>query len=248
MKLIILGSGTCVPSLKRNAPGYYLEAEGCQILVDCGSGTLLQLEKAGRSYRDIDAVFITHRHPDHYADLMPLIHALLATPNLNRERDLYIFCPEGFKEYYEVSVASVLGHPKEFSVRTVEVQDKFDFGPFNIITAKTIHSSDSIAYRFECGGKAVVFTGDADYDQGIIALAQNSDLLIADCSFPESMKAKGHLSAKECGLVAKKAGVKKLVLSHLYPAGSPDTDRVRESGEAFDGEIVLAEDLMAIDI
>jgi ribonuclease BN (tRNA processing enzyme) len=248
MKVIILGSGTCVPSLKRNAPGYYLESEGCRILVDCGSATLLQLEKAGGSYRDIDAVFITHKHPDHFADLLPLIHALLATPKLNRTKDLYIFSPKGFTEYYQVSIASVLGHPKEFSVRTVEIQDKFDFGPFHIITAKTIHSGDSIAYRFEYGGKSIVFTGDADYDQGVIALAQNADLLIADCSFPESMKAKGHLSAKECGLVAAKAGAIKLVLSHLYPAGSPDTDRIMESGEVFNGEIILAEDLMTINI
>jgi len=246
MKLIILGSGTCVPSLKRSAPGYYLQAEGCRILVDCGSGTLLQLEKAGGSYRDVDGVFITHRHPDHFADLMPLVHALLATPKLNRKSDLSIFCPKGFMEYYEASVASVLGQPKEFSVRTVEIRDKLDYGPFNIITAKTLHSGDSIAYRFECRGKSIVFTGDADYDQGIIALAQNADLLIADCSFPDSMKAKGHLSAKECGLVAAKARAMKLVLSHLYPADSPDTDRIQESREYFEGEIVLAEDLMTI--
>ena len=62
------------------------------------------------------------------------------------------------------------------------------------------------------------------------------------------MKAKGHLSARECGMVAAKAGAKKLVLSHLYPACSPDEDRVKESREAFDGEIVLAEDLMTINI
>lgn len=248
MKLIILGSGTCIPSLKRNAPGYYLEAEGRRILVDCGSGTLLQLERAGRSYRDIDAVFITHKHPDHFADLMPLIQALMFTPELKRKKDLYIFSPQGFREYYEDAVVSVLGHPAEFSVRIVEIQGRLDFGPFNIITAKTLHSGDSIAYRIECGGKSVVFTGDADYDQGIVSLALGVDLLIADCSFPDVMKAKGHLSAKECGMVAAKAGAGKLVLSHIYPAGSPDTDRIRESGEYFDGEIVLAEDLMSIDV
>ncbi|MEW6602317.1 MAG: MBL fold metallo-hydrolase [Nitrospirota bacterium] len=248
MKLIILGSGTCVPSLKRNAPGYYLEAEGCRILVDCGSGTLLQLERAGGSYRDVDAVFITHKHPDHFADLMPLVHALLATPDLNRQKDLYIFSPKGFSDYYQSSVSSVLGQPDGFKIRVTEIQDRFDFGPFNVITAKTIHSSDSISYRFECWGKSVVFTGDADYDQGIIELARGADLLIADCSFPDSMKAKGHLSAKECGMVAARAGVGRLVLSHLYPADTPDADRIRESGGAFDGEIVLAEDLMIINI
>ncbi len=247
MKLIVLGSGTCLPSLTRNAPGYYLEAGGFQILVDCGSGTLLQLERAQRSYKEIDAVFITHRHPDHFADLMPLIHALLVTPKFSRTKDLSVVGPREFIEYYEKAISPLLGMPRGFSVRSQEAGEKQDFGPFHIFTAKTVHSDDSIAYRFEHGGRSVVFTGDADYDQGIIALAEDADLLVADCSFPGHMKARGHLSARECGIVAEKAGVKKLLLSHIYPADTPDVERIQEAGENFGGEIALAEDLMEID-
>jgi ribonuclease BN (tRNA processing enzyme) len=248
MKLIVLGSGTCVPSLQRNAPGYYLEAEGCQVLVDCGSGTLLQLEKTGRSYKDIDAVFITHKHPDHFADLMPFLQALVATPRFRRTKDLFISGPKDFMEYYEASIVSVLGTPKEFSLITVEAIGEQDFGPFHITTAKTVHASDSISYRFEHKGTSVVYTGDADYDEGLIAHARDADLFITDCSFPDSEKSKGHLSAKECGIIAQKAGVKKLMLSHLYPSELPDEDRVKESSEVFSGDIVLAEDLMEMDI
>jgi len=248
MKLIILGSGTCVPSLKRNAPGYYLEAGSWQVLVDCGSGTLLQLERAGRSYKNINAIFITHMHPDHFADLMPLIQALFYTPKFKREKDLFIVAPAGFIPYYEKAVASILGKPGDFSVMIIEIKNKLDLGPFNVFAANTIHSNDSVAYRFEQGGKSIVFTGDADYDQGIIELSINTDLLIADCSFPDSMKAKGHLTSKECGIVAKKAGVKKLILSHLYPADIPDIDRIKEAQEVFDGKVVLAEDLMEIEL
>ena len=93
-----------------------------------------------------------------------------------------------------------------------------------------------------------MFTGDTDYDQRIIEISISADLLVADCSFPDADKVKGHLSAKECGIVAKKAGVKKLLLSHIYPADMPDAERVNESREAFDGEVLLAEDLMEIDI
>lgn len=248
MKLVVLGSGTCVPSLKRNSPGYYLEAEGFQVIVDCGSGTLLQLEKAGKSYRDIDAVFITHKHPDHFADLMPLIHALLATPKFRREKDLFVITPRGFKDYYNKAIASVLGNYLSFPVQLIEIHYTLNFAPFQIFTAKTAHSKDSVAYRFESKGKSVVFTGDTDYDTEIIALSQNADLLIADCSFPDAMKVTGHLSAKECGLIAQKAGVKKLLLSHLYPADSPDSDRIEESKEIFEGDVILAEDLMEFDI
>jgi ribonuclease BN (tRNA processing enzyme) len=248
MKLVVLGSGTCVPSLKRNAPGYYLEADECRILVDCGSGTLLQLEKAGRSYKDIDAVFITHRHPDHFADLIPLIHALLATPKFKREKALFIIGPKEFLEYYHKTASPIFSRLRDFSIQLIEAYDKLDFSCFHIFTTKTIHSKGSIAYRFEYNGKSIVFTGDADYDPGIIGLAQHADLLIADCSFPHSQKAKGHLSARECGLVAQKAEVKRLLLSHLYPADTPDSERIKEAREVFKGDIILAEDLMEINL
>ncbi len=248
IKLIVLGSGTCVPSLTRSAPGYFMEAEDYQLLVDCGSGTLLQLERAGRSYRDIDAVFITHRHPDHFADLMPLIHALLATPQFTREKDLFIFGPEEFIKYYNTAITPVLGKPQDSFVRLHTINDQLEFGPFHIFTERTAHTANSIAYRFEREGRSVVFTGDTDYDQRIIEISIAADLLVADCSFPDTCKVKGHLSAKECGIIAKKAGVKKLLLSHLYPADMPDAERTNESREAFDGEVILAEDLMKIDI
>jgi ribonuclease BN (tRNA processing enzyme) len=248
MKLIILGSGTCVPSLKRSAPAYYLEAEGRQILIDCGSGTLLQLEKLSKSYKDIDAVFITHPHPDHVAGIMPLIHALLATPLFMREKALLLVGPKGFKKFYEKGIASVMGRPKTFSIQIIEIEDKMDYPPFHVFAAGTVHSENSIAFRLEHGGKSVVITGDADYDQGIIELSRNCDLLIADCSFPESMKAGGHMTPKECGLVAKKAGVKKLLLSHLHTLPFPDTYRLKECQQVFKGDVSLAEDLLEFNL
>jgi ribonuclease BN (tRNA processing enzyme) len=248
MKLTILGSGTCVPSLKRNAAGYFLEHDAYGALVDCGSGTLHQLQKAGKHYQDIDAVCITHSHPDHFSDLLPFMHALLAAPGLMREKSLTLFASAHFLAYVDRAIVSLLPGLRNLPIDMVEVTGRFDAGPFQVFSAATVHSDNSMAFRFEHAGRSVVFTGDADYDQGIIALSENADLLIADCSFPEALKVKGHLSSKECGLVAQKAGVKKLVLSHLYPADSPDIDRVYETRKVFGGEIVLAEDLMEIEI
>jgi ribonuclease BN (tRNA processing enzyme) len=237
-----------VPSIQRNSPGYCLEAGGTRVLIDCGGGTLLQLQRAGRSYRDIDAVFISHTHPDHFADLMPLVHALLAAPDFKREKDLTVVGHEKFLLYYEKAIATVLGIPEDFAVQLVKAADTFGFGPFDIKTVKTVHSSDSLAFRFEYNNKSIVFTGDADYDQGIIALSRNADILVADCSFPNSMKTQGHLSAGECGLVAERAGVKKILLSHIYPSDSPDGERIKECRKHFDGEVLLAEDFMELEL
>jgi len=246
MRLIVLGSGTCVPSLKRNAPGYYLEAGETRLLVDCGSGTLLQLERAGKSYKDIDAVFITHLHPDHFSDLMPLIQALLATPGFKRKKDLIITGPKGLRQYYDLAIASIIGKPEAFSVVVQEIEDSLVLEPFVITAMSTVHSDGSVAYRFEEGGRALVYTGDAAYDEGLIDISRGADLMVIDASYPEAMKVKNHLTIRECGLVAGRAGVKRLLLSHLYPVDVSDQERLRECSEVFTGDVSLAHDLMEI--
>lgn len=248
MKLVVLGSGTCVPSLKRNAPGYYLESGDKQLLIDCGSGTLLQLERANKSYKGIDAVFLTHLHPDHVSDLMPLIHALLATPGLTREDELLIAGPRGVKKFYERCILSLLRKPQTFKIQVKEGKDTLSLGAIRIFSKRTVHAQNSIAYRFEEGGKSLVMTGDADYDEGLVELAHGTDLLVTDCSFPDEMKVPGHMTPKECAKLAKEAGVKKLLLSHIYPAPYPDIDRAKSCRDIFDGEVVLAEDLLEIEI
>ncbi len=248
MKLSILGSGTCVPSLKRNAPAYFLEAGGREVLVDCGSGTLLQLEKINRSYKDLDAVFITHPHPDHVADIIPLIHAFLATPMFKREKDLFLVGPKGLKDFYEHCVIFLMEPAKQLPVQIIEIEDKMDYPPFRVFTARTVHSENSIAYRFELADKSLVITGDADYDNGIVELSKNADILIADAAFPESLKRKGHMTPKECGMVAKKAEVKKLILSHLHELTVSDADKLDECRQVFDGDVSLAEDFMEINL
>jgi ribonuclease BN (tRNA processing enzyme) len=248
MKFVVLGSGTCVPSLKRNAPGYYLESGGTGVLVDCGSGTLLQLERSGRSYRNIDAVCVSHMHPDHFADLMPLIHALRATPGFKRKKALTLIGPEGFGRYYDLSIASIIGNPKEFKIEVLEIEDSFVLEPFVITTVMTVHSERSLAYRFEEKGSTIVYTGDAAYDDGLIDISRGADLLVIDASFPESMKVRNHLTSRECGLVAERARVRRLLLSHLYPVDVSDEERLNECREVYSGDVSLAEDLMEIDI
>jgi ribonuclease BN (tRNA processing enzyme) len=250
VNLIVLGSGTGVPSLTRNAPGYYVRALDQDILVDCGSGTLLQLERAGSSYRTIDAVFLTHTHPDHIGDLIPLIHALKVTPGFRREKPLPIFGPAGFLEFYTKYISPVVTRPKHFSVEVREVDSEFDFAGVRCLTSPTVHSNrlNSIAYRLEDGDKALVLSGDCDYDTGIVELSRQADLLVLDCSCPDALKFPGHLSATECGRVGTEAGVKRLLLSHLYPVVGAEDTRLDECRSVFPGDVQLAEDLMGYDL
>ncbi|MEN8129073.1 MAG: MBL fold metallo-hydrolase [Pseudomonadota bacterium] len=250
MKLIVLGSGTGVPSLERNAPGYYLKMLDRECLIDCGSGTLLQLERAGRSYQHIDAVFITHTHPDHIGDLIPLIHALKVTPGFRREKTLSLFGPPGFKQFFDDYIVTVASLPKHFRVEIQEVDRIFKYAGVRCQCVPTVHSETlhSVAYRFEVGGRAVVLSGDCDYDEGIIQHSSQADLLVLDCSFTNALKYPGHCSAGECGRIATKAGVKRLLLTHLYPVPKADDTRLEEARAGYVGDVRLAEDLMEIEI
>ena len=249
MKLTILGSGTGVPSLDRSAPAYLLEAGDTRCLIDCGSGTLHQLLRAGTACALIDAVFVTHTHPDHIGDLVPLIHALKLDLDVPRRTPLYLFGPPGFSPFYAQCVAPVATPPRYFTVEVQEAGPELPFAGCRITTIPTVHTDTlhSIAYRFEQNGRTLVLSGDCDYDPGIVTLARDADVLVIDCSFPDALKMRGHLSAGECARIAREAGVRKLVLSHLYPVKASADSRLSEARRGCDSEVCLAEDLMVLD-
>lgn len=245
----VLGSGTGIPSLRRNAPGYLLEAGGMRWLVDCGAGTLLQLERIQKGFATLDGVFITHTHADHIGDLLPLVHAL-RLPGFHRERAFRVFGPPGFTEFFNRIVAPVAVPPVAFPFHVEDMLPSVPLVGGEVLSHPTVHTErlPSVAYRFEFGGKSVVFSGDSDYDTGLIEFAQGADLLILDCSTLDENRIKGHLSAGLAGLVAARAGVARLIPTHFYPINGDDARRVEECRVHFDGPIDLAEDLMSFTV
>jgi ribonuclease BN (tRNA processing enzyme) len=219
------------------------------ILVDCGSGTLRQLEKVGLSYKDIDVVFFTHFDADHINDLKPLIQALDWTPDFVRRKELVLVGPVGFKKFCQRLFSLTSGKlnlDHVYPLRIKEIKNNLKFKSFTVTATKTIHSENSVAYKFQSQGKSLVISGDCDFDEGIIRLSRNVNCLLLECSFPNSRKTAGHLIAKECGLIAQKAQVKKLILTHLYPV-LPEIIRLKQVKVIFK-KTILARDLMKIEI
>lgn len=248
MKLTILGSGTCVPAIKRGSPANFLEFGKVKALVDCGSGTLRQIIKAGLDYKNIDIALFTHFHSDHISDLNVFIQALNWTPGFDRKKDLILVGPIGFKKFYESYLKPVSGTPRPntYKIKIKEIKKKLIFKNFSVECTKTIHSDTSIAYKFIEKGKTLVISGDCDYDDKLANFSKNADMLMLECSFPDTMKSEGHLISRECGLIAQQAKAKKLILTHLYPT-SPERIRLNQTRKIFQNTI-LAEDFMKIEI
>jgi ribonuclease BN (tRNA processing enzyme) len=245
MKLIILGSGTCVPSFKRSGPSNFLQIGKYKMLVDCGLGMLRQLALAGESYKDIDIVFITHTHVDHVCELTSLIWALKYTPGFTRKKDLILIGSIGIKKFYYETIEKIHGKPETFKVIVKEMKKRMVFDDFSVENTPVIHIRTSTAFKFIQKDKTLVISGDTDFDERLIKLSKNADCLVLECSFPNNQKFKFHLTPRECGEIANKSKVKKLLLTHLYPA-LPD-NRLEETKKIFKNT-VLAKDLLKINV
>jgi len=123
-----------------------------------------------------------------------------------------------------------------------------DFADFRLTSCFINHHEGSLAYRIESkDGKTIVYSGDTDYCEGIVGLARDVDVLLLECSYPKHIKVDGHLNSTLAGRVARESNCRKLILTHFYPI-CDDYDILGECMEEFSGEIVLAEDLMVIEV
>jgi ribonuclease BN (tRNA processing enzyme) len=117
--------------------------------------------------------------------------------------------------------------------------------PFGSLSALPMaHTAESLGYRLQTrDGLSLAYSGDTDYCANVVALAGEADLFFCECAFPDQLKSEGHLTPRWAGRVAREAGCKRLVLTHLYPA-CDDIDVMADCSQEFSGEIVVAEDLM----
>jgi len=254
INLTILGSGTCVPSLERSSCSVMLAVGDTKLLFDSGPGTMRRLLRANTTIFDVDYIFYSHFHPDHTAELVPFLFATKYPDMGQRQTVLTIVAGEGFEDFF-AGLNTVYGKWIELDPGLVNIiqmnnrsADLLRLKDFTVQSAPVEHNPESIAYRITGpGGHAVVYSGDTDYSENLIALSKDADLLICESALPDDYRVKGHLTPSLAGDIATRAGVKKLVLTHFYPE-CDQTDIEQECRKTYDGPLVLAEDLMRIDI
>ncbi len=246
--ITIIGSGTGMPSAYRGSPSIAMRYRSHYFLFDIGPGTLKALSGLGIKFELLEAIWITHFHPDHTADLA---HLLFATkyPSVLENRSPFILMgpPElgRFLGELQTAYSPHLDLPGDLiDVREMDPTkgESIPWLDFQFKVTRAKHTPESISIRMETpSGKSVVYSGDTDYCEDIVSLSESADLLILEASFPKSKKVKGHLSPAEAGMIAAKARAKKLVLTHFYPECLA-TEIGAACRKNFKGEIVLASD------
>lgn len=250
MKVTIIGSGVAIPNLRRRSPGLVIEAGEEKLLFDCGPDILRGLLAAGYQYQEIDRILITHFHPDHTLGLAHFLFA--ARYDLKpRKKDILIAGPAGLsnllKGLFAIYPGWLEGDNPRVLVHEITGNEWSGMG-WKLRTGPVRHNPESIAYRLENeDGKVIVYTGDSGYAESLIELSRDADLLISECSFPDSIDLPTHLNPSKAGWIARKAGVKKALLTHFYPP-CDEVDVVEECSREFKGEIIRAEDGMVLNV
>ena len=213
IEVTLLGTGVGIPHSGRAQAGLLLKAER-PLLFDCGAGVLLRLSEAGLSPLEVESVLLTHLHLDHVSDLLPLAKARW----LLGERKLDLFGPEGSGVWFD-QVRSLYPYLEELevSITTVRPGDEFLLSGLKIRAGEAVHSLPALGYRIESETKAVVYSGDTEPAPSIRDLATGADLLVHECSFPEPFIVTNHSTPLWLGRTLRGAGVKRVVLTHLYP-------------------------------
>lgn len=253
LSVTILGSGTCVPSLKRSSCSALMRTGDNILLFDSGVGTMRRLLEAGVEIFDVSFIFYSHFHPDHTGELAPFLFSNKYPDGSRRKKPLTLVAGNGFLKFYK-HLKLVYGHWIELDTNLLNIveldntnHDMRRFDNFKVESIPVEHNPESIAYRITgSDGISVVYSGDTDFSDNLVILSKDADLLICESALPDELKVKGHLTPSLAGEIAKRANVRKLVLTHFYPE-CDQADVEKECRKTYSGPLVLAEDLIKIE-
>lgn len=289
--VITVGSGNPWPSLDRAAACTLVQYRGRYVMLDAGNGAVNSLLRGAHGEfpcRDIAAVCFTHFHQDHSTDYFDVATnrwltgggplTLVGPPGVGR---LHEFLTDFYRDdlayrwMREIDRGlTSAGMFSEVEVREVAGADDFQLAGLHVTTAELTHTQYNVGYRFEAGGKCIVVSGDTSFDERLVDLARDADVLVMDAderwpgelghpaprphALPEEYRPRGrhggdftvraHAGIEEVADMAARAGVKHLVLTHLRP-GPVDEEAVaavyRDVG--FGGAVTLARDGLEVD-
>ena len=252
MEITVVGTGTVVPRISRRQSCVAVRTGGETLVFDLGSGSVRGMLRADLDPFATDRIFFTHFHPDHTVDIVPLLFAMNYGASEPRTRPLYVAGPEPFAGFWG-RILDVWGewmrgdYPLEVSELPHECTYPLDLPGCQVSWAPTVHHPESIGYRITADGRAFVYTGDTEYSESVVGLARDADTLLVECSFPDNSFVPGHLTPFSVARVASEANVRRVVLTHVYPAAD-EIDIVSEVERGYSGEVLLAEDSLTFTV
>ncbi len=240
--LTLLGTGTCQIEHERRASSVLLNLDGTYILFDCGHGVVQRLLEAGVHPNTLQHVLLSHFHPDHVSDLIPLFQAGAWSRKDQRTTDLHIYGPKGIHalidSYIHIFGRSAFEQPSYSLVVHEITSNSFSIGTHNFASV-SLPPAGNHGIRFTLNDKTYALTGDSYFHQQEIDFLREVDLAIIDS---------GHVGDDEIVALAVASQAKIVVCSHLYRDLDATYLQEQAAEKEYTGKIVIGHDLMAFDL
>ena len=250
MRLTVVGCSGSYPGPESAASCYLLEEEldgrTWRILLDLGNGALGQLHRYVDPL-DVDAVLLSHLHADHCLDLCGYYVMRKYHPT-GPQPQIPVWGPAGTAERMARAYDLPLdpGMTEEFAFLEYDSHDHsegmvVEVGPFRVEARQVVHPVAAYALKVTAGGRTLVYSGDTGPCPQLDEVATGAHLLLAEASFrsiddnPPDL----HMTGTDCGRTASRAGVERLVLTHVPPWHDP-ADAEAEARAEWSGPVDLA--------
>ena len=273
MEVVLTGTGSPLPDANRAGPSTLVKAGDTHILIDAGRGVVMRMTAAGSMPPFLAAVLITHLHSDHVCALNDVMtmHWVMTQGN----GTLKVYGPPGTAEFverqlhaleldvgYRVAHHEPLTEGPKVDVTELSPGDDFTINDVHIMTAATEHApvKPTIGFRLTHDGSTVALVGDTIPCEGVDTLARDADAyvqtvlrrdlvaLVPNEMFQDILDY--HSGVIEAAQTAARVGAKRLVLTHMVPAPTPEQypEWVALAAEHYDGEIIIGDDLTTVTI
>ena len=240
MRLTILGTAGSFPGPDAACSAYHVEAAGFRLLLDFGSGSLSALQRyAGLDA--VDAILLTHLHCDHMADACVYVVVRRYGPD-GPLPPIPVYAPAGAPDRLAAAYSANEGSLDDVYTFYGLQPGSFPIGPFTVTVDQMTHPLETYGVRLEHEGKVITYSADTAPSEALVRLAQGADLFLCEASYidGEDNPPDIHLTGREAGEHATKAGVGRLILTHLVTAWGSEAMTLEAASSAFGGPVDVA--------
>jgi ribonuclease BN (tRNA processing enzyme) len=241
MKLTVLGCAGSFPGPDSPCSAYLVEADGFRLMLDFGTGSLSALQRYS-SLTAIDAILLTHLHADHVFDACSYVVVRRYAPD-GPYPVLPVYGPAGSRERLAGAYGSVGEAPLDDVYAFHELHPgTFMVGPLEVTVDRVHHPVETYGVRIEHDGRCMAYSADTAPCDTLVRLAKDVDLFLCEASYVdgETNPPDLHLTGREAGEAATKAGARRLVLTHLVAAWGSETAAQQCAESTYTGPVEVA--------
>ncbi len=257
MRITVLGKSPSWQDAGGACSGYLVQNGDYALLLDCGNGVFSKL-RCFVDYVDVSAALISHLHADHFLDLIPFAYALTYAPRqqpvpvagwpgTDHPARPELFAPVGSGQVFR-QIVGCWGNDdlidNAFALHEYDVPDVVQAGPFSVRFCEVPHFTPTYAIQLVApDGSRFTYSADCSPNDSLVEFARDTDVLLIEATLPrpERTGVRGHLTAREAGEHAQRAGAKRLVITHFSDELDQEWARA-EASEGFGGPVELAEE------